>query len=432
MLIEFAVTNFRSIKERQVVTFTSSGQVGKNFLPDNLTGKNNPLGANMLRSAIFYGANASGKSNFLRAFRTLELIVLNSDRFKLDKPIKYYSPFKLDKDSRNKPTIFEIDFIAKNGVRYIYQIAFDKLSIIKEELQFFEIDRKVKRPISLFSREYGMPIIFKEKYIGKQDFALNNNQLLLSQAGTSDLPSLKEAYRFFSTYLFNVPTQTLFFDEKLLEEAEKFLSIDTEDVNIKNTIISIIKAADTGITDIMTEEIDDSKIKLPEDMPDEEKQRILDRFKRRIKTIHPTYENGVEIDKEIFDLTEESTGTIKLVGIASFVADALSDGSVVIVDELDKNLHPLLTRMIIGLFHNPIINKNNAQLIFSSHDISLFDRELFRRDQIFLTDKNNFGETKLSRLSDFKGISKVIPLQKWYMAGMFKGIPSINEYAINF
>ncbi len=432
MLIEFSITNFRSIKERQVAMFTSSGQVGKNFLPNNLTGKDNPLGSHVLRSAIFYGANASGKSNFLMALRVLQVMVTNSDSFKLDRPITSYAPFRLDKDSRDEPTVLEIEFIAKNHVRYSYSFAFDKYAIVKEELKYYESDRKVLRPILLFSNEENQPIKFGEFYEGKRDFALNKNQLLLSQAGIYDLPSLKEPYRFFSTYMFNAPAQTLHFDELMLEEAEKYLSKDTESEVIRNTIISIVKAADTGISDLITEEIDQTKIKLPEEMPEDEKRRILERFKRRIKTIHPIFVEGIEVDSEIFDLTEESTGTIKLVGIASFVADALADGSVVIVDELDKNLHPLLTRMIIGLFHNPDINKNNAQLIFSSHDISLFDRELFRRDQIFLTDKNNFGETKLSRLSDFTGISKVVPLQKWYMAGMFKGIPSINEYAINF
>nr|MBP8240555.1 ATP-binding protein [Saprospiraceae bacterium] len=259
----------------------------------------------------------------------------------------------------------------------------------------------------------------------------NDNQLLLSQAGSTNLPSLVNVYRFFSSYLFNVPAQTLSFDEKMLEEAEKFLSVNSEDIALRNAIVSIVKAADTGISDIVTEEIDNSKIKLPDEMPDQEKQRILDRFKRRIKTIHPVYIDGIEVGTEVFDLTEESTGTIKLVSVASFIADALSDGSVVIVDELDKNLHPLLTRMLIGLFHNPEINKHDAQLIFSSHDISLIDKDLFRRDQIFIANKDIQGVTEISRLSDYTGISKVISLQKWYMAGMFKGIPSINEYEIN-
>lgn len=430
MLKSFAITNFRSILSRQEIDLQSAGQVGKHFLPDNLSGKENPYRENIIRTAVFYGANASGKSNFLMAFAALRSLILLSGNNKLDQPISQYAPFKLDGHSRKEPTVFEVDFVAKNGLRYLYYVSFDKDSILKERLSYYERDRKVYRDISIFSKEKGAPIVFGA-YEGKRDFALNENQLLLSQAGSSNLPSLAEVYRFFSKYIFNVPAQSTSFDEKLLEKAENMLSRHKAETRMKNAIISIIKAADVGISDILTEEIDSEKIKLPDEMPDDEKQRILDRFKRRIKTIHPLFVDGKEVGTEVFDLTEESTGTIKLVGVAAFIVDALSDGSLVIVDELDKNLHHFLTRMLIGLFHNPEINKYNAQLIFSSHDISLIDRDLFRRDQIFITNKSNLGATEISKLSDFSGISKVVPLQKWYMAGMFKGVPAINEYEIN-
>jgi AAA15 family ATPase/GTPase len=379
---------------------------------------------------VFYGANASGKSNFLMAFAALQHLVNKSGSNKIDQPIPQYAPFKLDGHSRSEPTTFEIDFVAKNGLRYLYYVSFDKFSILKERLSYYEKDRKVFRDISVFSKEKGQPIVFGA-YEGKRDFALNDNQLLLSQAGFNNLPSLVECYRFFSAHVFIAPAQSTSFDEKLLEIAENMLSTHTEETRLKDAIISIIKAADTGISDITTVEIGSEKIKLPDEMPEDEKQRILDRFKRRIKTIHPLFVDGEEVGSEVFDLTEESTGTIKLLGVSAFIVDALSDGSVVIVDELDKNLHPFLTRMLIELFHNPEINKHNAQLIFSSHDISLIDRELFRRDQIFIANKGSEGATEIARLSDFSGISKVISLQKWYMAGMFKGIPAVNVYGIN-
>lgn len=167
-------------------------------------------------------------------------------------------------------------------------------------------------------------------------------------------------------------------------------------------------------------------------MSDEERQKIMNRFKRRIKTTHPVFHNGVEIGQEVFDLSRESTGTMKLLGLATFVVEALYNGSVIIVDELDKNLHPLLTRMIIRLFHNPEYNNKSAQLIFSTHDISLIDRDLLRLDQIFIADKDIEGTSRISRLSDFSGITKVNALQKWYTLGLFRGIPAINDYEIDF
>lgn len=432
MLLEFAITNFRSVKNRQVMNFRASTSSQKNDLPENLTNFAPKLyGGNIIKTAIIYGANAAGKSSFLKAIQALEDLVVNSDELKLDKPIPAYDPFLLDTVSRNQPTIFEIEFVAKDQKRYYYELSIEKFQVFKEELSFYHEDRKTIRKVLLFSRRLKETITFGESYEGKKDFSLNRNQLLLSQAGLNAIPSLTEPYRFFSTFLFSTPAYSSIFDEKMLAHAERLLSNDKENLQFTKAINSLIRAADTGISRMFTQEIDEGKIKLPEDMPEKERQRILDRFKQRLKTAHPIFENGIESGEEIFDLSRESTGTMKLVGLATFVVDALRDGSVIIVDELDKNMHPLLTRMIVRLFHNSDLNKYNAQLVFSTHDISLIDREMLRLDQIFIADKDTEGVSSLSRLSDFKGISKVKPLQKWYALGMFKGIPAINDYEID-
>lgn len=428
MIIEFAVTNFRSIKDRQVMDFRVDGQIGNKQLVDHITlPKDRSHGKGLVKTTAIYGANASGKSNFLKALYALEYMVINSDSFKLDKPVPTYEPFKLDKTSTTEPTIFEIEFIAKDKKRYRYEIHFDKNAILSEELSLYELDRKSSRRGSIFKRTADRAIIWEEK----KDFSLNPNQLLLSKAGTNDVPSIREAYRFFSTYLFYGAAQNTSFDEAMLRTAETILSDQTtEHHKLKKMIVSIIQAADTGITNIFTHDLDTTKLNLPEEMPDEEKNKILERFKKRIKTIHPLYENGIEVGETDFDLSAESTGTMKLVGLAGVVAQALDDGSVIVIDELDKNLHPLLTRMIIGLFHNPEFNQKNAQLILTTHDISLIDLTLFRRDQIMLIDKDIEGKSSVKRLSDFTGISRVKQLEKWYMAGMFNAVPAINDYQI--
>jgi uncharacterized protein len=256
-------------------------------------------------------------------------------------------------------------------------------------------------------------------------------QLLLSKAGTNDVPSIREAYRFFSTYLFYGAAQSSSFDEAMLRIAEEILSNKTtENDTLKKFIVSMIRAADTGITNIYTPGLDTAQLSFPEEMTEEEKNKILERLNKRIKTVHAVYENGLEVGETDFDLAEESTGTMKLVGLAGIVAQALDNGSVIVMDELDKNLHPLLTRMIIGLFHNPAFNQKNAQLILSTHDISLIDNTLFRRDQIMFIDKDISGKSSVRRLSDFTGISRVKQLEKWYMAGMFNAVPAINDYQI--
>jgi uncharacterized protein len=388
-------------------------------------------GGNAIKTSIIYGANAAGKSSFLKAIQALEELVVSSDELKLDKAIPAYDPFLLDKSSRNQPTIFEIEFVAKDQKRYFYEVSIEKFQVLKEELCFYPNGRNTVRKAILFSRKIDESIVFGESYKGKKDFTLNKNQLLLSQAGLNAIPSLTEPYRFFSKFLFSAPAYSTTFDEKMLAHTERLLSNDKENILFAKAINSLVRAADTGINRMFTQEIDEGKLILPEDMPESERQLILDRFKRRLKTAHPIFENGKEIGEEIFDLTRESTGTMKLVGLATFVVDALQNGSVIIVDELDKSMHPLLTRMIIRLFHNTDLNKNNAQLIFSTHDISLIDREMFRLDQIFITDKSTQGISSISRLSDFKGVSRVNSLQKWYTLGMFKGIPAINDYEID-
>jgi uncharacterized protein len=427
MIIEFAVTNFRSIKDRQVMNFRTDGQIGNKQLVDHIAlPKDRSYGSSLLKTIAIYGANASGKSNFLKALHALEIMVINSDSFKLDKSIPTYEPFKLSKTSLKEPTVFEIEFIAKDKKRYRYELHFDKNTILKERLDVYELDKKATFPTLIFNRTEERVVEWKEA----KEFSLNPNQLLLSKAGTNDVPSIREAYRFFSTYLFYGATNTSF-DDAMIRMSEILLSDKTSENNkLKKLIVSMIQAADTGITGISTHEIDVSQFQLPDEIGEDVKTKILETLTKRIKTVHGIYEKGVEVGQVVFDLSEESTGTLKLVGLAGVVAQALEDGSVIVMDELDKNLHPLLTRMILGLFHNPDFNQKNAQLILSTHDVSLIDSTLFRRDQIMLIDKNVSGQSSVKRLSDFTGISRVKHLEKWYLAGMFNAVPAINDYQI--
>ena len=201
MIIEFSVTNFRSIKNRQTLDFTMNGRVSKKELDENLI---LPIekshGRALLSSAIVFGANASGKSNFLKAIRYFLSMVEESQYNKLDKPIAAYEPFKLDNASKKLPITFEIDFIAKDKKRYIYTVAFSKFKIISEELFYYEAGKKKSIKSLLFSRDSASQVYFGESYRGKKDFALNPNQLLLSKAGVDALPSIVEAYRFFTKY----------------------------------------------------------------------------------------------------------------------------------------------------------------------------------------------------------------------------------------
>lgn len=426
MLIEFAVTNFRSIKNRQVINFQASGSVGKKINPDNLIlPKEKSHGGPLISTGVVYGANASGKSNFLKAILALGTMITTSNEYNLDKPIPVYEPFKLDPKSRHEPTIFEIDFIANDGQRYIYQVAFERLRVVREELFFYKTGQKLHRPTLIFSRKAGPQIEFGE-YKGKRDFSILENQLILTRAGFENLPTLTEAYRFFSKFLFVGTTQSTMLDDIMLGRIEYIFSNEVF-IKYRESIISLVRAADTGISNLYTKDIQSVDVKYV--LPHAMRQELINQ-KRRIKTVHTVFEDGIETGEEVFDLSEESTGTIKLLGLAGIIIDALEIGGVIVLDELDKHLHPLLTRMLIELFQSAATNSTNAQLLFSTHDISLIDKDLFRRDQIFLVDKGTEGVSEMTRLSDFTGISKVVPLEKWYMAGMFRAVPAINKYEI--
>lgn len=427
MLIEFAITNFRSIKEKQVFSMLPAAKIKTNDNPSNLTNsETSPYNLSVLKSSIIYGANASGKSNLLRAITVLKILVLNSINNKLDEKIKPYEPFRLDVTNKTQPVDFEIDFIA-NRKRYNYKISFSDKEFVYEALFFYPYNQKSK----LFVREANKPISYGSYFKGSKSFELLNNQLLLSKAGTMSIEPLQDCYRFFSKSLYCSIIHDTQYDALLIDLLAKMLAEKQSTAATLNNLNKLLRVADTGITSIISKERNVDAFKFPKDLLDEERKKIVEKYKHSITTKHKLYYGSKETGEELFDLNEESTGTIKLLALGRMILDALKNGATVIVDELDKSLHPLLTRLLIKLFNSEKNNPNNAQLIFASHDISLIDQKLFRRDQIWLTEKDDFGSSRIYPMSDFTGISKVRPLEDWYLRGRFGGIPEIKEFELD-
>jgi uncharacterized protein len=402
MLIEFAITNYLSIRETAVLDLRAEKKMTaiehiENIIPIKQ--------GHLIRVATLYGANAAGKSNFLCALNELKNMVLNSHLYKLDEPIPAYRPFKLDANSKVQPTVFKIQFIAKNQNAYIYEVRFEVAQILQETLYVYPKGKETHRKTLLYTRYAGQSIEFGDSYRGKRDFFLNPNQLLLSKAGIEAIPMLSDAYRFFSKSILFLsqgnPQEPL--DRALLEHVEQMISSSKEPKR-SQALLSVIQAADTGIAAIYAD--------------------------RGIKTVHKILNQNQLEEEVIFNLSEESSGTQKLVVLTALILPTLAQGDLLIVDELNKDLHPLLTRMLIELFQQDSTNANAAQMICATHDATLLDKKLFRRDQIYLVNKSNAGMSTLGRLSDFKGISKLIPLDKWYLEGLFKGTPAINKYQI--
>jgi len=425
MVLELRVKNFRSIMDWQSFSMQAENKV--NELENSVVDLS---GHDVLSSAIIYGRNASGKSNILKAFNAMKFMVIKSSEFKIDKTIPPYEPYKLDGNYQNKPTELYIDFIAKDNIRYIYEIGINANNIEYERLKFFPKSQSA----TLFNRKKGEPIKYGEYLTGKKkdiEEKLYDNQLFLSKVGSNKLEKLKEAYLFFSKYLFVSTIHDTKYDDVLIRVFTNKMA-KNDDPFFKENINKLMKVADTGIDCIDIKEDEINIDALPKEMTDEEKTKLVEKYKYKIRTIHKKFDGNKEVGQVKFRLNEESTGTIKLLAMGGLILDALSDGTTLIIDELDKSLHPKLTRVLINIFHSKKTNPNNAQLIFATHDVSLLDNELFRRDQVWFAEKEYEGCSHYYAISDVAGVRANVPFEKYYMSGRFGAMPVINENELNF
>jgi AAA15 family ATPase/GTPase len=419
MLLSFATTNFRSVRTRVELSLLKTGLKG---LSSNYFKANNKKV--LLKSAVIYGPNASGKSGFLRAIKALEFLVKHSARFKPDDKIAPYEPHRLEKAYTELPATFEVSFISKK-VQYDYVISFRSKDIELEELYYYPTNTRTL----LYSRSAGKEMKFGDYYKGPKktlEKLLLTNQLFLSKAAENNVEALLDAYRFFTTGLTVYPIMEDYHENNLARLYAKRLAED-KDSRFSKRFNALICALDTGICAVAAEEVDWKDYKFPGNLPDDVKKKVQEDYKYDIKTQHPVFDDGKEDGFISFDVGNESAGTKSLFVIGGIILDALDHGRVLVVDEFEKNLHPSITQFLIQLFHNPVVNPNNAQLIFATHDITQLSNDHFRRDQVWFTEKNEFGATSLFRCSDIQGIRLGTPLDKWYASGRFGATPIIDD-----
>lgn len=418
MLVKFVVKNFRSLKDRielDINKSTLKGHIGNYF--DHQDGK-------LLTTTVIYGANASGKSGFLRALQALEYLVLNSADFKLDKIIAPYEPFLLDEDSQSNPVSFEIEFIS-NDTRYSYFLSYSLKEIEIEELNVYNGNYKAL----LFNREKGKDIKFGDSYRGGKktiERMTLPNQLFLSKAVENNVEVLLDAYRFFDNKLKVYPILEGMAEEDLKRLYARRLAEDGNS-SFSRKFNALICALDTGISQVSAEEVNEEMFRFPATIPDEVKASFLDQYKYDIKTYHKVYKDDKQVGQKAFDVSEESSGTKNLFAMGGLIIEALEQGHVLVVDELEKNLHPDITTFLIRLFHRPDVNRNNAQLIFATHDITQLSHDTFRRDQVWFVEKNEFGASRMFRCSEIEGVRADTPLDKWYIAGRLGATPIIKD-----
>lgn len=423
MLIEFTVNNFKSIKDTvKFSMLTSSKDEGNSFEKRKY---------NLLKSAILYGANASGKSNFLRAMAFMGKFVLNKYKIIQSTDKLPHEPFRLSTETKDASSSFEIVFFV-DDIKYRYGFEIDNKLVYSEWLYADEKGKEAK----LFYRdveekEYVNPNKFVEgyKFFDKKNEKINvsPNQLFIWKCDN-------EKDGVISKSILNWFNQFNMIDGMDHTGYINFTMKKMENEEFKDKIIELVKTADIGIDDIQVEEEDVpleviEKLQLPEFLKDEMiKEGGLKSI--TLNTLHQKFDSdGNVVDNVIFELEkEESKGTRKFFAMSAPILDTLKNGKVLIIDELDASLHPILTQHLIKLFHDENVNKNNAQLIFATHDTNLLKKTIFRRDQIWLSEKNKYGSTDLYSLAQFKNVRKNEDFEKQYIHGKYGAIPYLGKF----
>jgi len=413
VIIDITISNFRSIKRKQ--TFSLFAESPSKHLENNIARSvNGKIG--VFRTAAIYGANASGKSNLLKAFDAIRYIVGSSGGLKDGDQIPCYEPYLLASKEKKSPTMIEIEFISTDSIRYIYKVKFNDYKILTESLDFYPSRAKA----NLFKRELNSTwenVKFGVHYKGgKKKFAFFPNNSYLSKAGNSaDSPqSVRSIFNYFRRGIFYLGAE------------ETVVTHWKEDQELVKKIGLILSKVDTGISGLSFRDQDINDIEIPNFIPKEIRQKILD-DKQKIPIFHHIADNGFE---EFTD-DMESAGTMKLFTMLPMLISTFNYGGTLLLDELDNSFHPHIAELIIKLFNNPNVNKKNAQLIFSTHNINLMSPELLRRDQVWLTEKDK-GETTIISLEDFDKNSVKIdsPFNRWYDDGRFGAIPKIDFKSI--
>lgn len=429
MVLEFSVGNFRSIKEIQTISFVASPIVSKYKEVD----ENNTFRATdkirLLKSLAVYGANASGKSNFIKAF-TLFMNIINTS-VKNETVLNNIESFAFSDETINQPTYFQILFIL-NNITYRYGFEATKKEVVAEWL-FSKNYTKSNRESSIFKREYQELDINEKNFKSIRKFRnlidstnpiFRKNTLFIATLAAFNEDLSKNIADYFSNNI-----QVLFgLSHKLLRETVDNLM--ASDLELQDEVLAMLQESDTSIEAIHI--IDSSKLKNGE---------LLSKYnniysggdQKLILTFHSKNSKSINSKPTIlfFD-AHASEGTKKMYEIYPFILLAIRDGGIIVIDEFDARFHPRLSQKIIDLFNNPKTNPKNAQLLVVTHDTNLLSAKTFRRDQILFVEKDKNEASRIYSLAEFKGVRNDASFEKDYLDGRYGAVPILNNFSTIF
>ncbi len=411
MLIDFKVKNYRSIKDEQELSMLSTKQ--KEHIDTHTFTSDASSKTNLLHTAAIYGANAAGKSNFIKALKTMQEIVINSMSTYQRGHLLPVKPFLFDVETKNEPTEFEVSFIT-DGVRYQYGFSATSKRVVEEWLIAYPKGRPQNwfaRSLNTDTNEPSYEWQFGEKFTGQKQLWLEStrdNALFLSTAVHLNSEQLNPVYDWFDKTLRITgvggwsPKSTI---ELCKQEKQK------------SNILQFLQTADMDIEDIEIEENINKK---------EQAASWYGYFNPDSVIMWHKDNSG---NKVPLKLEEESDGTQKLFAFIGPWLDSLDKGHVLLIDELHDNFHPLMVKFLVNLFHSKLTNKSNAQLIFTTHETSILSQDVFRRDQIWFCEKKNKA-TELYSLVEFKVRKGVTDLEKAYLSGRYGALPYFKNITL--
>lgn len=414
MLIEFSFSNYRSFRGKNTLSLESLKKK-KGLLP----------------LVAIYGKNGGGKSNLIRAFWLAVKFICNAQMTQGAGVLVPVDPFKLNDYSTETPTSFEFIYKYK-GIKYIYGFSATKEKICEEYLYHYPKGFRAQ----VFKRT-GQEFSFIQDKAFKQliSKAVAENQLYFSVANTMNESVCAEAMKFF--------TESIVFSREF-EDLPGQIRLNYHNNNVLKSMKQYAQRADVGITDMKFEmknteiDVDDT---IPEDAPPELSRALksfvsalsdnsqvkIQRNEIKARTYHTGISKNGEISQYELGLEDESDGTLRLMALAAAIDRTIDNGGIFVADELEKGLHPLLTEYIVNKFQNSEINKNNAQLIFTTHDTEIMRQHFLDADQFYFVDKDR--QTGESELYSVDGLGKKnnADIRTGYLIGKFGGIPELGD-----
>ncbi len=432
MLRSFSVENFLSFKSKQIFEMIANKD---KFFPENLISLESNANEKLVKSAVIYGANASGKSNLVKALRFGKKLVLNSVAGDKD-AFAGATPYKLDPEKAVQASELEYEIIIEHKL-YKYGFVADQKSVHEEWLYEFPKNRpkkifhrtRNKQNGIVFNHEIKIPQGYKEviKLVPDGSLLLGymNRDNLEKMGSKSSLSAISKAYDWFKNDL-------VFWSEGPLSST---VELCHKSADFKESLMKTLRGFDLNIVDIITEEREDSpkfqtafKTFLSEVLESEKKAKYLLKDSSFKNTLRHFFVHQMENSSEQvkFHPTEESMGTNRLFDFLGPLLQAINNNTTFVVDELETSIHPQILHELIKFMHK---QNSSAQLIFTTHYPGLLSSELMRRDQVWFTEKKG-NDTELFSLKHFSDISRkddIKKYEKWYLNGRFGAIPFINE-----